>query len=166
MKNFYWHEIYDCHYAISGYHSNEFSSTNIAMWKVKSGQSLLSVYRVYSVSIDNILMWILHKGDSLRLTIYLYYSWEMAFNIRLSSDRIYEWKIIRRKVGEVNNTKVYITNYETTRWIFDGCYISNWIKHRATKNELGEKKFVYFRNDYRHKDETIRKQQGNSISFR
>jgi hypothetical protein len=86
------------------------------MWKLTSEQSFISVYRVYSVSIDNIFMWIyeayyiLYKEDS-----FLCYSWEMAINVGLSSDRICEWKRIRENGGEVNNTKVYITNYETSR---------------------------------------------------
>jgi hypothetical protein len=70
----------------------------------------------------------------------------MALNVGLASDRICEWKRNRENGGEVNNTKVYIANYETFRWIFNGCYarISIWLKYKAIINDLGEKKLVFF----------------------
>jgi hypothetical protein len=73
------HQIYHYHYTITGYHSNKLLRVN-TLHKHKScsmsqtsEQSFVSVYCVYSVSIDNILMWMLYKGESLQLTSCVYY---------------------------------------------------------------------------------------------
>jgi hypothetical protein len=59
-------EIYHCQYAILGYHSEEMSRVNmlhepklhVCGRSRTNRQYFVSVYRVYSVSIDNILLWV------------------------------------------------------------------------------------------------------------
>jgi hypothetical protein len=52
---------------------------------------------------------ILYKSYGLRLTICKFYSWETALNVGpyVSFDKMYEWKGIREKTGEVNSMDVY-----------------------------------------------------------
>jgi hypothetical protein len=90
-------EIYHCHYPVSDYHSNELSNVKTLHERKLCSRSrtsehfFVSVYHVYSVSIDSLLMWIcvkysiLYKGDYLGFTICACYSWEMALNVRLDA---------------------------------------------------------------------------------
>jgi hypothetical protein len=93
------------------------------------------VYCVYYVSIDNISMWIymkcsiLYKRDTLRLIICACYSLGKALNVGLdvSFDNTQDWKGIWEISGDINSTKTYITNDETSRRIFNGCYIRIYV---------------------------------------
>jgi hypothetical protein len=57
-----------------------------------------------------------YKGDSLRLANSAYYSLEMEINVGLdvSFGNILVCKGIQEKAEEVNSTKAYVTNDETS----------------------------------------------------
>jgi hypothetical protein len=44
---------------------------------------------------------------------------------------MYEWKQIEETAGEVNNTKAYVTNYETSHSVLNGCYACPIQKRRV-----------------------------------
>jgi hypothetical protein len=80
---------------ISSYHSNELLSINtldernLCSRSQTIEQHFVSVYRVYSVSIDNILMWVCEVWYTLQGRLFtidcVCYSWEMALYVGLVS---------------------------------------------------------------------------------
>jgi hypothetical protein len=67
-----------------------------------------------------------YKEDSLRLTIYVYYLWEMALNIDLDCHLLKggTGKKYMKNQGEVNNMKAYIIYDMSSPWILNECYTS------------------------------------------
>jgi hypothetical protein len=54
--------------------------------------------------------------------------WFVEYDVKIGLDvsfiTIYDWKGIRSIAGEIN-TKIYVTLYESSRWILNGRYTGN-----------------------------------------
>jgi hypothetical protein len=76
---------------------------------------------MYDVLTSYVKFSILSEEDSLQLTICECYSWEMALQVGL--DVWFDWKGVWEDGGKVNSAKAYTRNDESSRSIFNGCYI-------------------------------------------
>jgi hypothetical protein len=89
-------EIYHCHYSTSGNHNNELLSVNTLHERKLCSKSRMSKQVLFECIVSImwvlIIIWcvyvkcsILSKGDSLKLTLCVCYSWEVALKVDLEA---------------------------------------------------------------------------------
>jgi hypothetical protein len=85
-----YYEIYYCHYANSGCHSNEMSIVSMLYERMSCHEHASSLFFHCIVSdlwvltvfwCEHVICSVLYKGDGLRLTTCACYSWEMDLNV-------------------------------------------------------------------------------------